>query len=341
MLTADYDYVLPPDAIAQEPARPRGSSRLLVVDRRSGELEHRSFGDFPGYIGADDVVVFNDTRVGRARLRGRRLPGGGKAEILLLSRRSDAVWEALVMPGRRLQPGRQIEFGESELRAEVIDRTPTGGRLLKFSANGDVDAALARLAEVPLPPYITRPLADEEDYQTVYARRAGATAAPTAGLHFTPEVLAAVRERAHACVSVTLHIGIGTFRPVHAERVEDHQMHGERYAVSEQTAQVLSQSLAEGRRIVVVGTSTARALEAAATPEGAVGHGARETDLFIAPGHRFSVVGALLTNFHMPRSTLLVLVCAFAGRPLILQAYRTALEERYRFLSFGDAMLIV
>jgi S-adenosylmethionine:tRNA ribosyltransferase-isomerase len=341
MLIADLEYKLPSDLIAQEPARPRDSSRLLVLHRGSGAIEHRMFRDLLEYLGPDDVVVFNDTRVVRARLRGRREPGGGRAEVLLLSRRAEGVWEALVTPGRRLQPGREVVFGGGELRARVLERTAAGGRLLRFCADGDVDAAVARLGEVPLPPYITRPLADESDYQTVYSRSEGASAAPTAGLHFTAEILDAVRQRVQAFAWVTLHVGIGTFRPIHSERVEDHEMHAEHYAISQSAAEVLSRALAERRRIVAVGTSTARALEAAATPEGSVRARCGETDLFITPAHTFAVVGGLLTNFHMPRSTLLVLVSAFAGRSHLLRAYRTAVDMRYRFLSFGDAMLIL
>ncbi len=341
MLTSNFDYRLPPELIAQEPARPRASSRMLVVDRPSGEIEHAWFRDLPGRLAADDVVVFNDTRVIRARLRGRRAPGGGTTDVLLLSDRGGGVWEALVAPGRRNPPGREIVFGEGELWAEVVERTPSGGRLLRFHASGDADAALSRLGQVPLPPYIEGPLADEADYQTVYARAPGASAAPTAGLHFTPEMVDAVSARVHRCVSVTLHIGLGTFRPIHSENVEDHDMHAEHYSISERSAAVLSRAVAEGRRIVAIGTSTVRALEAAARRDGTLRAGCRETALFIRPGYRFAVVGGLLTNFHMPRSTLLLLVCAFAGRQHILRAYREAVAGRYRFLSFGDAMLIL
>jgi S-adenosylmethionine:tRNA ribosyltransferase-isomerase len=341
-----FDYDLPPELIAQEPARPRDASRMLVLHRGGGEIEHRRFGDLPDFLEPDDVVVLNDTRVIRARLRGRREPGGGKAEVLLLSARADGLWEALVTPGRRIQPGREIVFGGDELRAEVVARTPDGGRLLRFrtgsgsSGSNDVPAALERLGEVPLPPYIHAALADEGDYQTIYADAPGASAAPTAGLHFTPRMLAAVRARVQAVAFLTLHVGVGTFRPIHTEEVEDHVMHAERYAISESTAELVTQALGEGRRVVAVGTSTARALEAA-TAGGAVGAGGGETDLFIRPGYEFGATGALLTNFHMPRSSLLVLVSAFAGRDEVLRAYREAVTLRYRFLSFGDAMLIL
>jgi len=337
---SEFDYHLPEALIAQEPARPRDSSRLLVLRRETGEIEHRLFRDLLEYLRQDDVVVFNDTRVIRARLRGRRLPGGGKAEVLLLADCGGGVWEALVTPGRRLPPGREIVFGDGGLRAQILERTEAGGRLVRFTSEIDVREAIEQMGEVPLPPYVHRPLDQESDYQTVFARFPGASAAPTAGLHFTPEMAEAVRERAAAMISVTLHVGVGTFRPVHVERVEDHVMYVERYAVSQETARLVNAGIEQGRRVVVIGTSTARALEASAEG-GKVQPGARATDLFIVPGYRFQVVGALLTNFHMPRSTLLLLVCALAGRDTVLRAYREAVEQGYRFLSFGDAMLIV
>jgi len=337
---SEFDYHLPEALIAQEPARPRDSSRLLVLRRETGEIEHRRFRDLLEYLRQDDVVVFNDTRVIRARLRGRRLPGGGKAEVLLLADRGGGVWEALVTPGRRLPPGREIVFGDGGLRAQILERTEAGGRLLRFTSDIAVGEAIERIGEVPLPPYVHRPLDQESDYQTVFARFPGASAAPTAGLHFTPEMAEMVRARVAAMVSVTLHVGVGTFRPVHVERVEDHVMHEESYAVSQETARLVNAAIEQGRRVVVIGTSTARALEAS-IEGGKVQPGARATDLFIIPGYRFQVVGALLTNFHMPRSTLLLLVSALAGRDTVLQAYREAVEQGYRFLSFGDAMLIL
>jgi S-adenosylmethionine:tRNA ribosyltransferase-isomerase len=340
MRVAELDYDLPPELIAQEPARPRDSSRLLVLHRDTGEIEHRLFRDFVHYLRSDDVVVLNDTKVIRARLKGRRRPGGGKAEVLLLSKQEDGAWEALVTPGRRLGPGREIEFGEGELRAEVLERTASGGRRLRFFGVEEIEAAISRLGEVPAPPYIHHPIEQESDYQTVYARIPGASAAPTAGLHFTPEMIEQVRARVRAVAYVTLHIGLGTFRPIHAENVEDHDMHAESYAVPESTARLISEARAEGRRVVAVGTSTARALEAAAE-DGRLRPGAGETDLFIRPGYRFRVVSALLTNFHLPRSTLLLLICALAGREQVFRAYREAVEMKYRFLSFGDAMLIL
>jgi S-adenosylmethionine:tRNA ribosyltransferase-isomerase len=341
MNIADFDYHLPPELIAQEPARPRDSSRLLVLHRDTGEIEHRLFPDLLGYLRADDVIVVNDTRVLRARLHGVREPGGGRAEVLLLSEREGGVWEALVTPGRRIPVGRSIAFGEGDLRAEVVARTPAGGRLLRFTAAGDVRAAIERVGQVPLPPYVHRALDDESDYQTVYAHTPGASAAPTAGFHFTPEMLEAVKARVHAVAHLTLHIGVSTFRPIHVARVEDHEMHVESYAIPEATACLVTAAKRDRQRLLAVGTSAARALEAAADETGQVRAGAGETDLFITPGYRFRVVDALLTNFHMPRSTLLLLVCAAAGAELILRAYREAVAGRYRFLSFGDAMLII
>ncbi len=352
MNIADFDYHLPAELIAQRPARPRDTSQLLVLHRGSGQIEHRRFGDLLSYLEPEDVVVLNDTRVISARLRGRRHPGGGRAEVLPLSELEEGVWEALVTPGRRIQPGRQLVFGDGELRAEIVGRAAGGARFIRFfsgggasavggaSATADVSALLARLGELPLPPYIHTTLANESDYQTVYASAPGASAAPTAGLHFTREMLDAVRARVHGVTAVTLHVGVGTFRPVRTENVEDHEMHSERYLIPQSTAALVTSALEEGRRILAIGTSTARALEAAAT-EGKIRAGSGETSLFIRPGYQFQTVRALLTNFHLPRSTLLLLVCAFAGRTRILRAYGEAMQLEYRFLSFGDAMLIL
>ena len=346
MNIVDFDYHLPAELIAQRPARPRDTSQLLVLHRGSGEIEHRRFGDLLSYLEPEDVVVLNDTRVISARLRGRRHPGGGRAEVLLLSELEEGVWEALVSPGRRIQPGRQLVFGDGELWAEIVGRAPAGARFIRFfsaggaSATADVSALLARLGELPLPPYVHTTLANGNDYQTVYASAPGASAAPTAGLHFTREMLDAVRARVHGVTAVTLHVGVGTFRPVHTENVEDHEMHSERYLIPQSTATLVTRALEEGRRILAIGTSTARALEAAAT-DGKIRAGSGETSLFIRPGYQFQTVRALLTNFHLPRSTLLLLVCAFAGRTSILRAYGEAMQLEYRFLSFGDAMLIL
>jgi len=341
MHTSELDYHLPAALIAQHPARPRDASRMLVLHRNTGVIEHRQFRELPTYLAADDIVVLNNTRVMRARLKGRREPGGGKAEVLLLGDRGGGVWEALVTPGRRVPVGRRIAFGDGALIAEVVERTPSGGRLLRFTGAEDVMAAISRHGEVPTPPYVHEALEQESDYQTVYAEVPGASAAPTAGLHFAPQILEQVRARAGDVVFLTLHVGLGTFRPIHSQVVEDHDLHAEWYEVPEVTAAVVSQALTDGRRVVAVGTSTARALEAACDDRGRLRAGAAETELFIVPGYRFRAVRALLTNFHMPRSTLLALVSAFASREQIMRAYREAVEMRYRFLSFGDAMLIV
>ena len=340
MNVSEFDYHLPPELIAQEPARPRDSSRLLVVHRETGELEHRGFRDVLEYLRPDDVMVLNETRVIRARLPALR-SGGGKAEVLLLEDRGEGVWEALVSPGRRLPPGRDLVFPNCDLRAEILERTPSGGRLLRFTGPAEALAAIPTLGEVPLPPYITRPLEAESDYQTVYARCLGSSAAPTAGLHFTPEVLEQVRVRVRAVTSLSLHIGVATFRPMHVEEIEEHEMHTEKYCIPEATAREVNRASTEGRRVLAVGTTSVRALEAAAREDGRPrGRGSGNGSL-PPPGSHFRVVGGLLTNFHQPRSSLLALVCAFAGKELIFRAYEEAVARRYRFFSFGDAMLIV
>lgn len=349
MLLSDFDYELPPELIAQTPVRPRDHSRLLVLDRATGAIAHRRFLDLPEYLRDGDVAVFNDTRVMPARLHGRRAlpaPSGGCAptagaavEVLLLREHAPQRWEALVKPGRRIRAGDTLTFGDGALRATVLQRYADGRRLLEFAGEGDFDETLRRVGEVPLPPYIHQRLEDADDYQTVYARWRGSSAAPTAGLHFTPRVLRAVAQRGVRSAWVTLHIGLATFRPIREEEIERHEMHGEWCSIPTETAQAITQARAAGGRCVAVGTTTARALESAA-PGGAVQAFEGETNIFITPGHRFRAFDALLTNFHMPRSTLLVMVAAFAGRENVLAAYREAAREGYRFLSFGDAMLI-
>jgi len=336
---SDFDYDLPPDLIAQEPVRPRDHSRLLVLHRASGAIEHRRFLDLPQYLRARDVAVFNDTRVFAARLRGRREPSGAAVEALLLREARPGAWEALVKPGRRVRVGDELWFGGGELRARVAERLADGTRRLVFSAPGDVDAALERLGETPLPPYIHRAPKRPEDYQTIYARRRGSSAAPTAGLHFTPRMMRALAAQGVNVAWVTLHIGLATFRPIREEEVERHHMHSEWCSVAQETAQAIVSARAAGGRCLAVGTTTARALETCAR-DGHLRTFEGETEIFITPGYRFRVVDGLLTNFHMPRSTLLLLVCAFAGTPQVLAAYRQAVKERYRFLSFGDAMLV-
>jgi S-adenosylmethionine:tRNA ribosyltransferase-isomerase len=338
-----FDYELPPELIAQEPSPERGASRMLVMPRH-GEvaLADRQFGDLPEYLEAGDCLVVNDTRVIPARLPGRR-PSGGKAEVLLLREVGEGLWEALVRPGARLRPGSWVTVGDGELAVEVLELAEGGRRLVRLEYSGALDEILERLGQVPLPPYIHREQPSEGDrqrYQTVYAERAGAVAAPTAGLHFTPEVLAELTRRGVRTASVTLHVGLGTFAPVKVDSVEDHEMHEEWYEVPAGTAHAIAETRAAGRRVVAVGTTTVRALESQAAA-GGLRAGDGLTRLFITPGYKFEVVDALLTNFHLPRSTLLMMISAFAGRERVLAAYRHAMERRYRFFSYGDCMLVV
>jgi S-adenosylmethionine:tRNA ribosyltransferase-isomerase len=337
MLTRDFDYHLPPESIAQEPA-PRGQSRLLVLDR-TGPERHAWVGDLPHLLRAGDLLVLNDTRVIPARLFGRSA-GGGRMEVLLVERLGNREWDTLVKPGRRARPGSVIELDEG-LSAEVGEKGEDGRVRLRLSE--PIEPYLDRLGHVPLPPYIHRldTLEDRERYQTVYARRPGAIAAPTAGLHFTEELLREIEQAGVGIARVTLHVGIGTFKPVSAERIEDHRMERERYEIDEETAEAIRRARGEGRRVVAVGTTVVRTLESAALAgDGDVESGSASTDLFITPGFRFQVVDALLTNFHLPRSTLLMLVSAFAGRERVLAAYEEAIREGYRFYSYGDAMFV-
>lgn len=337
-LTRDFDFDLPPEAIAQHPA-PRGESRLLVLDREGGE-RHRRVRDLPGLLRPGDLLVINDTRVIPARLFGRRIPGKGKIELLLIERTGAAEWDALAKPGRRARPGTVIELAEG-LTAEVIDKREDGRHRLRFSE--PIEGHLDRLGHIPLPPYIDRPDAseDRERYQTVFARQPGAIAAPTAGLHFSEELLAGIRKAGIEIAEVTLHVGIGTFKPVSAERIEEHRMDSERYDVGTGAAAALRRVKERGGRVVAVGTTVVRTLESAALAGGgSVQPGSGSTELFITPGFGFRVVDVLLTNFHLPRSTLLMLVSAFAGQERVLAAYREAIQEGYRFYSYGDAMLL-
>ncbi|HEX6900013.1 MAG TPA: tRNA preQ1(34) S-adenosylmethionine ribosyltransferase-isomerase QueA [Thermoanaerobaculia bacterium] len=331
MLTSDFDYHLPPERIAQE-AAPRGESRLLVLDRE-GPDRHARIRDLPRLLRPGDLLVLNDTRVIPARLFGHR-PSGGRMEVLLIERRGEREWDALVKPGRRAQPGTRIDFADG-LAAEVVDKREDGRHLLRFSE--PVEPHLDRLGHIPLPPYIHRPdtPADRERYQTIYARHPGSVAAPTAGLHFTEELLREIEAAGIGIARVTLHVGVGTFKPVSAEKIEEHRMESERYEISEETAAALRRA----RRVVAVGTTVVRTLESAAR-DGEVQPGSGATELFITPGFNFQLVDALLTNFHLPRSTLLMLVSAFAGRERVLAAYEEAIREGYRFYSYGDAMLV-
>jgi len=351
MRVADFDFVLPESLIAQE-ARPRGASRLMVVDRARATWHDATIADLPDLLQPADLLVVNDTRVFPARLLGRRDPSGGAVECFLLTRHSDARWDALMSPAERLQPGARVVFDDAArapgvtLRAEVVARGERGQRTVTFAVEGvlTVDAAIDRLGHVPLPPYIRRAdtAEDRARYQTVYARERGSVAAPTAGLHFDDAVLAALTARGVARAALTLHVGYGTFKPVKVERVEDHAVDPEPYAISTETASAIAAARLRGGRVVVVGTTTTRALEhAARSGHGVVSPGRGLADLFICPGHRFAVVDALMTNFHLPQSSLLMLVSAFGGRDLVMDAYRAAVERGYHFYSYGDAMVIL
>jgi S-adenosylmethionine:tRNA ribosyltransferase-isomerase len=341
---SEFDYELPPELIAQEPLPERDASRLLVLDRRSGEVSHHAFAELPDLLAAGDLLVVNRSRVIPARLLGRRAKGG-EAEILLVRDRGEGRWEAMVRPGRHLRPGQRVTIDEDlsvMVESEALDES--GRRQVRLlSRRRDVEGALERCGHTPLPPYIRRPdrPADRERYQTVYAREGGSVAAPTAGLHFTEPMLTRLREKGVERAEVVLHVGPGTFQPVKAARVEDHRVAPEPYAVPRETAAAVESARARGGRVVAVGTTTVRTLESAAGSDGTVAAGEGETGLVIVPGHRFRALDALLTNFHLPRSSLLLLVAAFAGRENVLRAYAEAVRERYRFYSYGDAMIIL
>lgn len=337
MLVTDFDYDLPQELIAQHPMEPRDHSRLLVVDKKTGEIEHKHFYDLVNYLKPGDVLVFNDTRVIPARLHGTK-DTGAHVEVFLLTRRDATDWEVLVRPGKKLQVGAKINFSD-ELSCEVIEHTDFGGRVVRFKYDGIFEEILDRLGETPLPPYITAPLEDKERYQTVYNRKRGSAAAPTAGLHFTKELMQKIKEIGCEEVFVTLHVGLGTFRPVSEAKIEDHKMHKEFYTVSQEAADAVNKAKAEGRRIIAVGTTAVRTLEAAGA-DGQLHAGSSWTNIFIYPGYKFRLVDDLVTNFHLPQSTLLMLVSTLSTREIMLQTYKKAVEEKYRFFSFGDAMFI-
>ena len=337
MLVTDFDYDLPQELIAQHPMEPRDHSRLLVVDKKTGEIEHKHFYDLVNYLKPGDVLVFNDTRVIPARLHGTK-DTGAHVEVFLLTRRDATDWEVLVRPGKKLQVGAKINFSD-ELSCEVIEHTDFGGRVVRFKYDGIFEEILDRLGETPLPPYITAPLEDKERYQTVYNRERGSAAAPTAGLHFTKELLQKIKEIGCEEVFVTLHVGLGTFRPVSEAKIADHKMHKEFYTVSQEAADAVNKAKAEGRRIIAVGTTAVRTLEAAGA-DGQLHAGSSWTNIFIYPGYKFRLVDDLVTNFHLPQSTLLMLVSTLSTREIMLQTYKKAVEEKYRFFSFGDAMFI-
>ena len=341
MRLSEFDFTLPPELIAQVPARPRDAARLLVLERATGARAHRIFRDLPECLRPDDVLVLNDTKVLAARLRARRQPSGGAVEVLLLRPISDGAWEALVKPGRRVRRGDRLIFADGALEGVVGERAQSGTRTIALEHQGDLMPILQRVGEMPTPPYITRKLEDPHDYQTVFARAPGAVAAPTAGLHFTEALFAAIRRRGVEIVCLTLHVGLGTFRPVKVEEVARHRMDAEVYEIPVETAATINRARGRGGRVVAVGTTCVRALESAAEPDGIVHARAASTNLFITPGYAFRVTDALVTNFHLPKSTLLMLASAFAGRERLLAAYEEAIREGYRFYSFGDAMLVV
>ncbi|MBP3362121.1 MAG: tRNA preQ1(34) S-adenosylmethionine ribosyltransferase-isomerase QueA [Clostridia bacterium] len=337
---SDFYYDLPQELIAQEPLADRSSSRLLVLDKKSGEIKHSHFYNITDELHPGDVLILNDTKVIPARLYGCREDTGGAIEFLLLSKKSLNEWEVIVKPGKRAKPGRRFAFGNGELKAEVIDIVNDGNRIVRFEYEGVFENILQKLGEMPLPHYITHKLDDPDRYQTVYAKNDGSAAAPTAGLHFTPELLDKIEAMGVSIGYVTLHVGLGTFRPVKAENITDHKMHSEFYFLSSETANLINNAKKDGRRIISVGTTATRVLETV----GASGFPLKEssgwTDIFIYPGKKFNVIDALITNFHLPESTLIMLVSALAGRDNIMNAYETAVREKYRFFSFGDAMFI-
>ena len=337
MLVTDFDYDLPQELIAQHPMEPRDHSRLLVVDKKTGEIEHKHFYDLVNYLKPGDVLVFNDTRVIPARLHGTK-DTGAHVEVFLLTRRDATDWEVLVRPGKKLQVGAKINFSD-ELSCEVIEHTDFGGRVVRFKYDGIFEEILDRLGETPLPPYITAPLEDKERYQTVYNRERGSAAAPTAGLHFTKELLQKIKEIGCEEVFVTLHVGLGTFRPVSEAKIEDHKMHKEFYTVSQEAADAVNKAKAEGRRIIAVGTTAVRTLEAAGA-DGQLHAGSSWTNIFIYPGYKFRLVDDLVTNFHLPQSTLLMLVSTLSTREIMLQSYKKTVDEKYRLFSFCYALFI-
>lgn len=334
-----FDYELPKEFIAQTPAEPRDHSKLLVYERQTDAVRHRHFYNLPEYLRAGDVLVINETRVLPARLMGRR-ETGGVIELLLLNRREKDIWETLARPGRRIRPGDRLVFSEG-LSADVLESLEDGGRLVRFNYDGVFEEILDALGQMPLPPYITERLENKERYQTVYSKETGSAAAPTAGLHFTPELLNKIREMGAKIVPVLLHVGLGTFRPVKVRDVAEHKMHSEYYSLSPQAADAINKAKASGGRIISVGTTSTRVLETVCGEDGVIRAGTGWTDIFIYPGYKFKCVDCLITNFHLPQSTLLMLVSAFCSREKILEIYEEAKKEDYRFFSFGDAMLII
>ena len=340
MKTSNFYYDLPPELIAQTPLEKRDESRLLCLDKATGEWSHHHFYELPDFLRAGDCLILNNSRVLPARLLGRRLPGGGACEVLLLQDKGDKVWECLVRPGKHLREGARVSFGDGELTAEIAEVLPDGNRLVRFDYNGIFLEVLERLGKMPLPPYIKEELQDQERYQTVYSKVNGSAAAPTAGLHFTPELLERIAAKGVGVGYVTLHVGLGTFRPVKEDEIEQHDMHSEYCTIPQETADLINRTKANGGRVICVGTTSCRTIESWAGEDGTMTATGGWTNIYIYPGYRFKVMDALVTNFHLPESTLIMLVSALAGREHVLAAYEEAVRERYRFFSFGDAMFI-
>ena len=340
MKTSDFYYDLPEELIAQTPIAQRDTSRLMTVSRQDGRVEHHHFYELPDFLKAGDCLILNNSRVLPARLLGQRLPGGGACEVLLLIDRGDKTWECLVRPGRKMRTGAKLSFGDGTLTAEVIGEVEGGNRLVRFDYDGIFLEVLERLGKMPLPPYIKEELQDRERYQTVYSKVVGSAAAPTAGLHFTPELLKKIEESGIGIGYVTLHVGLGTFRPVKEEDITDHEMHSEFCMIPQETADLINRTKANGGRVICVGTTSCRTLESWANEDGTMEAKAGWTNIYIYPGYRFKVMDGLVTNFHLPESTLIMLVSAFAEREEVLAAYEEAVRERYRFFSFGDAMFL-
>lgn len=341
LLKSDYYYDLPQELIAQDPLEDRSSSRLMFLNKKTGELSHHSFKDVIDFLNPGDCLVLNNTKVIPARLIGHKEETGGTVEVLLLKRKENDQWETLVKPGKKARPGAKIVFGDGLLKAEVLDMLEEGNRLIQFTYDGIFEEVLDKLGEMPLPPYITHKLQDKNRYQTVYAKYEGSAAAPTAGLHFTPELLSQIERKGIRLAYVTLHVGLGTFRPVKEENLTNHHMHSEFYQVTKEAADIINQTKEAGGRVICVGTTSCRTIESAAGADGKVVPGSDNTEIFIYPGYQFKVLDGLITNFHLPESTLIMLVSALAGREHVLHAYETAVENKYRFFSFGDAMIIL
>lgn len=338
--TKDFDYQLPQELIAQTPAEPRDASRLMLLDKSTGEISHRHFRDIVDFLSPKDCLILNDSRVLPARIYGVKEGTGARLEFLLLENKGNDVWETLAKPGKRAKPGDCFTFGGGLMRCQVLEVRDDGNRLVHFQYEGSFFSILDKIGQMPLPPYIKEKLENQERYQTVYSKEIGSAAAPTAGLHFTPELLDKIREKGVKLGFVTLHVGLGTFRPVNAERISDHKMHAEHYDMPQETADLINQTKENGGRVIAVGTTSCRTIESVAQKEGCFKKSEGWTDIFIYPGYEFKGIDALITNFHLPQSTLIMLVSALAGRETILRAYETAVGEKYRFFSFGDAMFI-